>query len=73
MFDEEGNPLIDVEFKIGGVIEKSDRNGKFEIDIPLNENKEELKLYAEKDKYKSWSASVFPGSKQPIKIILEKR
>ncbi|MCP5062464.1 MAG: hypothetical protein GY936_08380 [Ignavibacteriae bacterium] len=55
------------------IITKTDDNGKFEIRIPREKQKDNFLLIVKKSGFRVWESIVYPGTKQEINIILNKK
>ncbi len=68
--DEDSYFLSEVKVSIGNTFVETDKNGRFKIKIPHDQQKEEQTLTATKYGYKIWEANVYPATKQEVKIIM---
>ncbi len=59
-----------VKVNIGDLFSTTDENGRFNIEIPLEKQKDEQKLTAYKKGFKIWEDQVFPATRQEVDIIL---
>ncbi|SIP97958.1 hypothetical protein SAMN05421821_101324 [Mucilaginibacter lappiensis] len=71
--DEEGNYLQDVAIMVDGINATTNKLGFFELKIPAEKRREEQKVIVAKTGYKSFNDSVYPATKAPLSISLQKK
>ncbi len=70
--DGNEKPLPGVTLSIGKVQTVSDASGWFEMEIPVEMQKEKHSLSAFLKGFRLWKATVYPATGQPVEIVLEK-
>lgn len=67
VYDDDMNPLPDVEIDVAGVTASTDSNGEFLLEIPLAMQRETLPMHISKEGYRSWDDdSASPSSNHGI-------
>lgn len=71
--NEENEFLSGVIVNIGKINDTTDNMGRFNIEIPKNQQKEEQVLTAFHKGYKIWEKLVYPATKSEVPIVLKKK
>jgi hypothetical protein len=69
--DENNRFLPGVRLSIGDEFVESDSNGRFALRIPVPQQAEQYDLVATHPDYRTWEATVYPATKQAVKIVMQ--
>ncbi len=70
--DDQNRFLSGVRLSIGDQFVTSDSNGRFALVIPVFRQAEQYDLTATQRDYRTWEATVYPATRQEVKIVLQK-
>ena len=71
--DTEGQPLNDVQIRIGELVTTTQADGRFMLNIPPDKQQQQQTLTAYKEGYEVWEGFVYPATGQEVKIVLTRK